>query len=702
MSRPRRYPKLRSQWALLALILTVLGLGLLALSPARLATADLYAPKPSGSDDTVPAALREGGPGIGVGNGALTTIKAKPRTIALTFDDGPDPVWTPQVLSVLDKYHVHGTFFVLGDQVIQHPGITADLQARGHEFGVHTFTHVNLSRADAGRIRLEARATQLLIQGATGRTTALLRPPFSSTNAAVDDSDWAAMQVTASAGYLTVLTTLDPEDWRVVDTDAIVRQVVRADESGQVVLFHDGGGDRSHTVEALDQLIPALQSRGYQVGTVSEAMGLTSASLPAPLNDRLLGALVLWGLWACIQLVSLAGVLMVAAGVLTVSRALVLLVSARRQRKIARGRRVAWDAGPVTVIMPAYNEEAGIEAAVRSVVASTHPVEVIVVDDGSTDETASVVQGLDLPGVRLITQRNAGKPAALNTGLQDTRTELVVMVDGDTIFEPDTVEKLIGPFADPQVGAVSGNAKVANRKGFLGRWQHIEYVIGFNMDRRFYDLAGCMPTVPGAVGGFRVEALREVGLVSSDTLAEDTDLTMALGCAGWRIVYADDARAWTEVPATLGALWRQRYRWCYGTMQAMWKHRAALRDRGYAGRYARRSLGYMVMFQIVLPLLAPAVDLFTLYGLLVLDPRFGIGVWLAFQTVDLIVAQAAFRADRERLRVLWALPFTQFCYRQLLYLVVIQSLATAVAGTRLNWQRVERYGTFSTQPGAVA
>ncbi|WP_349307880.1 MULTISPECIES: glycosyltransferase family 2 protein [unclassified Streptomyces] len=262
------------------------------------------------------------------------------------------------------------------------------------------------------------------------------------------------------------------------------------------------------------------------------------------------------------------------------------------------------------MIVPAYNESAGIEAAVRSLVASDHPVEVIVVDDGSTDGTAGLVESLGLPYVRVIRQRNAGKPAALNTGIAAASYALLVMVDGDTVLEPEAVRMLVQPFADHRIGAVSGNAKVINRGGLLGRRQHIEYVVGFNLDRRLFDLAECMPTVRGAVGAFRHDALLRVGGVSEDTLAEDTDLTMALCRDGWRVVYQEDAIAWTEAPASLCALWRQRYRWCFGTLQAMWKHRGALIQSRAAGKLGRRGLVYLLLFQVLLPLLAPVVDIY--------------------------------------------------------------------------------------------
>ncbi|MFD2351862.1 glycosyltransferase [Nonomuraea ferruginea] len=316
-----------------------------------------------------------------------------------------------------------------------------------------------------------------------------------------------------------------------------------------------------------------------------------------------------------------------ATGVLTLARLLLLVVLARVHARRSRGPGPAltWERPPgVSVIVPAYNEEAGIAATVRSLVATAYPgpVEVLVVDDGSTDRTAEAAAGPRLPGVRVIRQDNAGKAAALNTGIRHARHEFLVMVDGDTVFEPDTIGHLVRRLADPRVGAVSGNTKVGNRRGLIGRWQHVEYVIGFNLDRRAFELLDCMPTVPGAIGAFRRGALVGLGGVSTDTLAEDTDLTMALCRAGWRVVYEERALAWTEAPATLGQLWRQRYRWCYGTMQAMWKHRRALAE---PGPFGRRCLGYLALFHVLLPLLAPVVDLMAVYHTAVGDPLLGGG-----------------------------------------------------------------------------
>lgn len=656
-------------------------------------TPDGIPPAP-GSAAAVPRAVRTGGPVIDAGPAGIRTARIRPRTIALTFDDGPDPEWTPKVLDVLRELRIRATFFVVGTEAAKHPGLIRRIRDEGHQLGVHTFTHANLSTVPGWRRRLELRETQLILAGTAGVTSTLLRPPYSSETSAVTDADWAAIRAARERGYLTVLTTQDSEDWRRPGVDAIVRHAMPRGTAGQVLLMHDAGGDRSQTLAALRKLAPAVRARGFTFATVGDATGVRDAVRPAGLADRVQGYALVGGLAASNGVLTVITWLLYAAGGLSVLRAVATLVAARQH---ARRRRRGWGpriTAPVSVIVPAYNESAGIEAAVRSLVRSDHPVEVIVVDDGSTDGTADLVEALRLPGVRVIRQANAGKPAALNTGIAAASYRILVMVDGDTVFEPDAVGTLIQPFSDPTVGAVSGNAKVGNRGGLLGRWQHIEYVVGFNLDRRLFDLAECMPTVPGAVGAFRRTALERIGGVSDVTLAEDTDLTMALCRDGWRVVYEQNARAWTEAPASLGALWRQRYRWCYGTLQAMWKHRGALVQRGPAGKLGRRGLGYLLLFQVLLPLLAPVVDVFALYGLIFLDPARILGLWLAFLGLQLLMGLYAFHLDGESPRPLWSLPLQQFVYRQLMYLVVIQSVFTAVTGYRLRWQRMERYGSL--------
>ncbi|MBW8821898.1 MAG: glycosyltransferase family 2 protein, partial [Streptomyces sp.] len=251
----------------------------------------------------------------------------------------------------------------------------------------------------------------------------------------------------------------------------------------------------------------------------------------------------------------------------------------------------------------------------------------------------------------------------------------------------------------PEVGAVAGNAKVGNRDTVIGAWQHIEYVMGFNLDRRMYDLLRCMPTIPGAIGAFRREAVLQVGGMSEDTLAEDTDITIAMHRAGWRVVYQEHARAWTEAPGSLKQLWSQRYRWSYGTMQALWKHRKSLTDKGPSGRFGRVGMPLVVIFQIVTPVFAPLIDVFTAYSMIFVDFRAALYAWLAVLGIQLVCAAYAFRLDKEKYRYLLMMPLQQLAYRQMMYLVLIHSCITALTGGRLRWQKLKRTGEVGTPAG---
>ena len=688
--RSRRFARPPARWLLLGFLLVAM---LVLLGVQGLST------RTTGPSST-PAVGRAGplageSPLLGFVGGRLRSREEPPgRRIALTFDDGPDPRWTPRIAATLHSLHVPATFFVVGSQVVRHPDVVRDLHRQGFELGNHTFTHVELSKLPAWERSFQISLTENAVAGVVGVRPRLIRPPYSSVPAALTPAQANALAGLAKKGYLIALTDLDGEDWRRPGEAQIVRAATPPSSRGGIILLHDGGGDRSQTVAALRQLVPALQARGFRFVPVSELAGLTpeAAELPVGGWERLRGralvstlAVARWTTWAL-------SLFLVLVSILFVLRIVVLLGFARRHARRYRARTVTSYAPPVSIVVPAFNEAVGIERAVRSLAGSDYPEpEVIVVDDGSSDGTASLVEGLGLPQVQVLRQENAGKPAALNHGISVASHDVIVMVDADTVFEPETLGRLVGDLRDPDVGAVSGNTKVGNRKGLLGRWQHIEYVMGFNLDRRLYDILQCMPTVPGAIGAFRRAALTDVGGVPGETLAEDTDLTIAIGRAGWRVVYAEEARAWTEAPKTLGQLWRQRYRWSYGTLQAVWKHKSALWRRGEQ-RLGRRGLPYLVLFQIALPLFAPLVDVFSVYGFVFLDPLVIVGFWLVFTALQLFLGWYAFLLDRESPRVLWAMPLQQFVYRQLMYLVVVESILSALRGARLRWRPIARSG----------
>jgi cellulose synthase/poly-beta-1,6-N-acetylglucosamine synthase-like glycosyltransferase/peptidoglycan/xylan/chitin deacetylase (PgdA/CDA1 family) len=699
----------RGHWLLVGLLMLVFTLGLLVegFTHGVLGETSAGVAQAAGGP-SAPAAVLHGGPVINARGAHPFSYRMRPRTVALTFDDGPDPAWTPRILAVLRRYHVPATFFVVGAHAAAYPGLVRRELAAGDEVGAHTYTHLDL--AGGWQEQLQFTLTQNALAGAAGVHTGLLRPPYSSQPDAVTAAQWHAYRQAGRDGYLVVLASLDTRDWARPGVARIVAAATPRRGQGAIIMMHDSGGDRGETVRALPHIITRLRARGDRFVTVTGGIGLPNADVPVSGGQLLVGRALVLTQQAADHAVAVLAALLIAATVLTVARALLLMVFARAHRRQAarsrRGEPVPWYRPAVSVVVPAYNEAAGIAATVTSLLASRYAgaFEVVVVDDGSTDATARIVAGFCEAGVRLVRQPNAGKAAALNHGIAVARHDVLVLVDADTVFQPDTLAVLVSRLRDPAVGAVSGNTKVGNRTGILGRWQHLEYVMGFNLDRRMYDMIRAMPTVPGAVGAFRRRALTAAGGLSADTLAEDTDLTMAICRAGWEVTYEESAVAWTEAPASLRQLWRQRYRWCYGTMQSMWKHRRAVLDRGASGRLGRRCLTYLVLFHVLLPLFAPMVDVAMLYSLLFLNPARAAGFWLGFACLQMAICAYALRLDGERLGPLWALPLQQVVYRQLLYLVTVQSLITALLGSHQRWQPISRAGVFAAgaEAGAAA
>ncbi|MFE5894109.1 bifunctional polysaccharide deacetylase/glycosyltransferase family 2 protein [Streptomyces sp. NPDC056462] len=704
------------------------------------------------SSSKVPDKVLDGGPILTFRGGQATTVSVPDKTIALTFDDGPNPTWTPQVLAILKKYDIPATFFLVGSMVSRYPGIVADMVEQGNEVGIHTFTHVDLSYQSDARVNREMQQTQLALAGAAGITTTLFRAPYSSETDAIDNYSWPVYKKLGEQGYTSVFVDTDSDDWKRPGVSKIIKWATPDDGEGASVLFHDAGGERSQTIKALPTYIEKMEAKGYTFTTISGAIqeeesasggqaaaggvqaggartggqqldgqaarqgpngqaGAGASSLQAAHREAtgttlyqgkaLIGAVAV-AEWT----VPVLSVGLLVVGVAVMGRFGMMLILARRHYRQRNRRRFSWGPAvhrPVSVIVPAYNEKECIANTLGSLAKSTHPIEIIVVDDGSTDGTSEIARNaaheLGMTNVRVIRQENAGKPAALNNGVRSASYDIVVMMDGDTVFEPDTVRRLVQPFADPEVGAVAGNAKVGNRNTVIGAWQHIEYVMGFNLDRRMYDLLRCMPTIPGAIGAFRREAVLEVGGMSEDTLAEDTDITIAIHRAGRRVVYEEHARAWTEAPGSLKQLWSQRYRWSYGTMQALWKHRKSLTDKGPSGRFGRVGMPLVVIFQIVTPVFAPLIDVFTVYSMIFVDFKAALLAWLAVLAVQLVCAAYAFRLDREKYRYLLMMPLQQLAYRQMMYLVLIHSCITAMTGGRLRWQKLKRTGEVGTPAG---
>jgi peptidoglycan/xylan/chitin deacetylase (PgdA/CDA1 family)/spore germination protein YaaH/GT2 family glycosyltransferase len=643
----------------------------------------------------------------------------RPHMVALTFDDGPDAVWTPPILDILKAAHVPATFFVIGENAIMHPGLLRRIIAQGSEIGSHSYTHPNLAQVSPRGISLELNSTQRLIEAYTGHAVRLFRAPyFGDAEPTTADEIGPALEA-QKAGYVNVGLHVDPGDWTRPGVDAIVERTVRQVEEGnagrsaQIVLLHDSGGDRAQTVAALPRIIRALRAKGYHFVTVSALAGLTPAQVMPPIRGAdLVAVRIDVAIFLIVaSIVTILKWLFFAVILFGMGRAVMLAGLALGSR--LRSNRIdppALRPGEfVSVIIPAYNEAKVIEASVRRVLASRDVMlDVIVVDDGSTDATSAIVAGAFAHDarVRLLTLANGGKAAALNRALEIARAPIVVALDADTQFEEWTIARLARWFADPQVGAVAGNAMVGNRVNLVTRWQAVEYVTAQNLERRALARFGAITVVPGAVGAWRRSALDSVGGYPLDTLAEDQDLTIAVQRAGWRIAYDTEAVAWTEAPESFRALARQRFRWAYGTLQCLWKHRSIWRDGNPAG-LAWVGLPQAWLFQIGFAILSPIIDLALVVSTIdtavrvhqhgwaqtesdVLRMAF---YWLVFTAVDIACGAVAYRLEpRERRYPALLLVAQRIVYRQIMYAVVIRAVGTAILGPWVGWGKLERTG----------
>lgn len=626
--------------------------------------------------------------------------RGSPTDLALTFDDGPDPQWTPAILDMLARNHAKAAFFVVGSQGERFPELLVREFAEGHLIGNHTFSHPDLSKSAPGWLRIELNSTQRLIEAKTGRSTTLFRAPYDTDTQPVTLAQLAPLRQVTQMGYIIVGAGVDSEDYTRPGVDRIVANVlgILAVNHANILVFHDAGGDRSQTVAAVDRLIPLLRGKGYRMVGLDQLLRQSRDSLmpavAAGENTIVNGGALLVNLhrhgWQVI-VVLFAATTLISMGRIVMLGFLVL-GSARRARRSAPA--AAAFEPEVTAIIPAYNEGKVIGRTLQALLAGDYPkLSVMVVDDGSTDNTSDVVKQWRSRDsrVELITQANAGKSDALNRAFARAGTDYIVTIDADTIVHRQTVRRLIEPFADNSVDAVCGNVQVGNVSGLLTAFQNVEYVTSQNYDRRAFDRLNCIAVVPGATGAWRRQCVLDAGGYSAQTLTEDADLTLAILSRGGRIVYAPDARSVTEAPVSHLALFRQRFRWSFGTLQCLWKHRGCL----FHGTLGWVALPNMLLFQIFFPILSPLGDLILILCLLRHDYMAVAGGYLAFLAMDLVGSAIAFRLDRQPLAGIWVVLVQRFYYRQFMYFVTFAALLASLRGRRHGWNKLQRAGSVN-------
>ena len=627
-----------------------------------------------------------------------------PGKIVLTFDDGPDPDYTPRILDILKREHVPAAFFVVGSMAEKNIPILRREFDEGYEIGNHTFFHPDISTVSLDRVNLELNATRKLIESVTGRSTILFRPPFNADAEPTTLAEVIPVAESRKQSYINIGESIDPWDWQPgVTADSIIARVIKQKDAGSMLLLHDAGGDtREETVKALPEIIHFFKSHGYKFTTIADVLGKTKADLMPPIKDDansgVLGSLYnlliqfyFYGNWFLIYL-------FLSAIFLAIGRIVLIGILAIRQytedKKIERAVVDPSLLPSVSIIVPGYNEEVTAIKTIQSLLKTQYPLfEIIFIDDGSKDKTYELVNDAygHHPLMQVLTKPNGGKASALNFGISHAKYEFVVCIDADTQLKDDAIYHLMTYFTDAEIGAVAGTVKVGNENNMITRWQSIEYITAQNMDRRAFDLINSITVVPGAIGAFRKSAIYKAGGFTYDTLAEDCDLTMRILKQGYIVKNCAEAIAYTEAPESLNGLLKQRFRWSFGVIQSFWKNKDALFNKKYKF-FGMLGMPNILIFQIILPLFSPLADLMMIIGLFGPKPGKILAYYVGFVLIDFVVAIIAFWMQKEDYKKLVYIIPQRFIWRQLMYYVLFKSIRKALKGELSGWGALKRTG----------
>lgn len=626
------------------------------------------------------------------------------KKIVLTFDDGPYPGYTNRIVDILKAEKVPATFFMIGDNVYRFPQIAKNVAASGMEIGNHTFSHKDVDfvginkNKNTARMDFELNFTQAVITSTIGEKISLFRNPFLGTE---DDISLNSLETTAFAidrGYTVSAPTLDSSDWTGISPGQIIDNSKLHTGGAIVLLLHDGGGNRENTVLALKGIIDYYRGQGYQFTTLSDLSGLRFAVTPN-LWENITANASVWTYAFVKNIPFYLNPIFIFGLIFSLGYAslTIFLSFLEVLRSVNRKRKFRADYHPsVTVLIPAYNEARVIDKTLKSVLAADYQdLKVIVIDDGSSDRTGDCVSRfLSDKRLKLYRIKNGGKFAALNFGLSKIKTEIYVSIDADTQILPDTISKIIRLFVNKNTGAVGGNVRVGNRKNIWGVLQSIEYTNSLNLERNAFSLFNSILVVPGALGAWRTQAVKEVGGYWGETLTEDAELTIRMLKHGYKLHYDKDAIAFTEAPQNMANLIKQRFRWTYGILQTFFLHRGMLfkPKNGVLGMFI---MPFTVFVQIPLMLLTPLMDILAItYLFLVSFDTVAIymGIYIVIRSM---LGLLAYLIGRENPWPLLFTPFIRFIYQPVLYIALYLALFKVFQGKRVSWHKLVRYNSVS-------
>jgi cellulose synthase/poly-beta-1,6-N-acetylglucosamine synthase-like glycosyltransferase/peptidoglycan/xylan/chitin deacetylase (PgdA/CDA1 family) len=640
------------------------------------------------------------------------------HTLILTYDDGPSGQWTPQILGILEAYHVHATFFNIGSQDLLYEDVFRAVLAHGNAVGNHSYTHpylVDLSNVAARNELVETSRVQAQLGDYQSR---IWRTPYQGGDPVSAGNGMFDTLMGQQLGLTEVGFTNDTSDYALVGKEIPPPPLSRSASSpGMVVIMHDGGGNRASTVALTKKVVRQGVSYGYAFLTIPQLLA-QQPGWHGPVISRNVAPTRVdtAGYWLKAYAPALQGwyadfIRYMTVVIITIS--VLVLVGAALDRWLSYRRPPTWQPAELGVLIPCWKESKVIRNTVERVLHAGEgcpfPLHIVLVDDGSadndpTDQTWQILCELaaEYPEVRAVQQHNGGKARALNFGLQYVTSDLVVVMDADTIpKDAESFTHLVRWFGDSRVGAVAGYTKAGDRgKGWrqhvIAEFQAAEYDLGIALIRSVQNLSNSIVIVPGAFSAFRTEWLREVGFLPDRVVAEDAEAPQRMRRVRPRMRILQDltAVAYTEVPLTFKVLRKQWRRWTIGVLQTLFEHREIFVR---MDKYQLLTLQWwFALYGNVIPsLFLPLSYAMIIYGAVsgTLGPIYLFpAIFIAFRAVQTIAAMIILRTKMN--------PFVAIWYRLIndplqIYLTAVcywMILSGRMPTTRKIWTQVPRSG----------
>jgi cellulose synthase/poly-beta-1,6-N-acetylglucosamine synthase-like glycosyltransferase/peptidoglycan/xylan/chitin deacetylase (PgdA/CDA1 family) len=642
------------------------------------------------------------------------------NNIAITFDDGPDPVITDKVLNILKEKSTKATFYLIGSNAARYPEIVKRIVREGHQIGNHSYSHSGLSNLNDQAIKDEIQETQNILKQITGEYPKFVRTPFNDSPYHSIEGDVRIAKLVQELGLTVSEFDTDPRDWEIgKSADEIF--ALSTNNTKSQLLLHDAGkiDERQGFLNALPKIIDHFKQKNIEMVTTNvllenkevivndSTFDLPSYFTPSFIltKSKLIANTLVFGL----TILSLFFLVLI--------RILWVIQVNRKDKEFKTYT------PPVSIIIPSFNEESVCIKTVESLIAQNYPdYEIVFVDDGSKDRSYEILKIKYILNrrVKIYKKENGGKATALNFGIAKAMHDIVILVDADTQFKKDSIHNLVRHFQDPKIGAVAGNVQVGNdyftqlengvvkpKFNLLTIFQRIEYITSQNFFREAFELVNIITIVSGAIGAYRKSAIFEAGGISTDTLAEDGNLSFDVLKNGWKIVYERNAISLTEAPEDINSLFKQRIRWAFGNIQVLWKNRKIMLNpkSGWLGMVSMPFAWNCFIGLVISPFISIFIFGYAAYeiianGNFTADSKLILAAvfwYFMFMLIELVVVFLAIYRDpsKSKFRLLPFFFLYTFAFPIFLFIVSIKVLIKIFSGSAQGWGHLKRTGTVT-------